>query len=321
VQSALDTRSPVVTISIEIELAWGRHFLKNPSYGSIISEDREVETRTLNSLLNLCDEINIPITFNIVGHLLLDACNGKHGENYDPEWLSSDPGTNIGENPLFYASDLIDMICSSRVKHEIATHTFSHILFNQVSEDIASYELQLAKDVHRNVGLPTPVSLVAPQHKQPPLEILQKQDIGTIRSPDRDINRGKLPIQSLNVIQRPHVAQDPELINGVLHSYCTPWPSLTSAMLPNGQRQNEYPLRLIPISLRKRIHKKKLHNALQDVMKEETHLHLWTHLYNMSNDPQWDTIRSFLKSLAKYRDLTDLSINPLKDLRSYYIQD
>lgn len=317
--SISDNHSPVVTISIEVELGWGRHFLENPNYGSIISDDRAIETSKLQSLLELCDDLEIPITFDVVGHLLLDNCDGEHKGPYDPEWFSSDPETSIDDDPLFYAPDLIKMINSSSTRHEIATHTFSHVLFDQVEEDIADHEFQLVKDVYDNFGLPTPSSLVAPLHKRPPFQVLQLHDIETIRSPDRNIERGNWPVQSLNVVQRPNVIRNPKLKNGVLHSYCTPWPSLTSAMLPTGQRQVDPPLNWIPITIRKYLHKKKLHRALQNTINKQSHLHLWTHLYNMANEPQWDVIRGFLQTLANHKQETALQICPMKNLKQHYL--
>jgi hypothetical protein len=303
---------PVITISIEVELGWGSHFQQNPNYKSIISENREAETSILNSLVKLCDNLEIPVTFDFVGHLFLDECDGKHDGPYNADWFSCDKITSNGR--LFYAPDLVEVVKSSSIDHEVATHTFSHVLFDRVNEDVADRELQLAKEVHNQAGLPSPSSLVAPQHKRPPLNVIQDHGIDTIRSPDQNAKRGNWPIQSLNVIQRSNIIREPELKNDILHSYCTPWPSLTTAMLPNGQRSVGYPLKSIPIASRKFLHKRKLRQALQEAVSAESHLHLWTHLYNMANEDQWDVISGFLKSLANHQEEKELNVSTMSNI-------
>jgi peptidoglycan/xylan/chitin deacetylase (PgdA/CDA1 family) len=310
---------PTVTISIEIELGWGRYYKDYPNYREILSKGRQIETSTLQSLLELCDEVKIPITFDVVGHLFLNHCNGKHTGPYKSEWFSSDPGSNVGTNPLFYAPDLVEMIDNSRVNHEIATHTFSHVLFDQIDDETADHEFQLVKEVHKDFELPNPVSLVAPLHKKPPLGVLQKHGIETIRSAFRDDRNERWPIQSINVIQRSNVIRKPEIRDGVLHSYSTPYPSLTSAMLPTGRRPVDHPLSWIPIGIRKQLHEKKMMGSLQKVIEKQSHLHLWTHLFNMANKPQFDVIRNFLQILEYYEEETALEIKPMNCLKSHYL--
>jgi len=65
-----------ITLSVEIELGWGHH--DKPDGNPALSEDREVETKALRRLLAVCDEHRIPITFDIVGHLLHESCDGIH---------------------------------------------------------------------------------------------------------------------------------------------------------------------------------------------------------------------------------------------------
>jgi hypothetical protein len=57
-----------ITLSLEIELGWG---LAQFNKLDTLSDDRRQETDHLRRLLTLCDELSVPITFDIVGHLLL----------------------------------------------------------------------------------------------------------------------------------------------------------------------------------------------------------------------------------------------------------
>lgn len=312
-----DSSQPVVTISIEIELGWGKHYLENSNKYQYLSKKRKLETSILQSFLEVCDDLNIPITFNIVGHLFLDACGGEHSGDYYPSWFSEDPGTNVTSDPLFYAPDLIDEIKTSDMNHEIATHTFSHILFDEVDEAVVNQEFSKVIRRHKDAGLQEPSSLVTPQHKEPPYDVLRQHGIRTLRTPDQSVDRGNWPIQSINVLRRPHVIRDLEQRKGILQSYCTPWPSLTSAALPKGQSQTNPPFSWLPLQLRQRIHKRKLRQALQGVIEDESHLHLWTHLFNMANEPQWSVIEEFLQLLEAKVAEEEIEVQNMKDLHQY----
>jgi len=94
----------VATLNVEVELGWGMH---NQSKYDHLSSDQSVETETLHQLLDLTDRLNLPITFDIVGHLLHDSCSGFHPGPHPEPWWDEDPGTNNDSDPLFYAPNLI----------------------------------------------------------------------------------------------------------------------------------------------------------------------------------------------------------------------
>jgi len=85
------------------------------------------------------DDLDVPITWATVGHLFLEECalcNGRPHPGmprpprevfWKGDWYKHDPCSNVGRDPLWYAPDLIDLICSARAGHEIGTHSFSHI--------------------------------------------------------------------------------------------------------------------------------------------------------------------------------------------------
>lgn len=74
----------VVTLSIEIELAWGRHHLTEPNRFANLSQDRTIETNSLARLLDLFKQCDIQATFDIVGHLLHEQCDGAHRSPHEP---------------------------------------------------------------------------------------------------------------------------------------------------------------------------------------------------------------------------------------------
>lgn len=103
---------------MEVELGWGVHDLGTYDH---LSPDARVERAYLRRLLARCEETNIPILFNVVGHLLLDGCDGNHAGPYPSNWFDADPGTNLETDGLFYAPDIVDQIAASPVAHELCS--------------------------------------------------------------------------------------------------------------------------------------------------------------------------------------------------------
>jgi len=135
------------TISADFEIAWafrGRSDQERLQRGVTCR-------RNVPYILRILEETGIPITWATVGHLFLERC--QHGPSgfahedmlrppknlrWDGDWYRHDPCTDWETDPHWYAPDLIQLIRSSKVKHEIGSHSFSHIDF---SEDTSTREL------------------------------------------------------------------------------------------------------------------------------------------------------------------------------------
>jgi len=140
-----------ITLSIEIELAWGHH--DQQTNHSLLSNRRKIETETLKRLLACCDEYQIPITFDIVGHLLETSCEGTHDGPHETGWFGADPGTDVDSDPLFYAPDLVRMIRTAKVDHEICTHSYSHVLGDTADPAVIEWELRTVDALWERHGL------------------------------------------------------------------------------------------------------------------------------------------------------------------------
>lgn len=123
-------------ISLDVELAWGEFDLglveKHKKYYDVTRE-------CLKSLLCILEKYNIKATFAFVGHLMLDECtmvNGvKHPDIIRPnfkwftkDWFFYDPCSNGKTNPIWYGIDILNLIKEASPVHEIASHSFSHII-------------------------------------------------------------------------------------------------------------------------------------------------------------------------------------------------
>src|SRR5712692_932134 len=188
-----------VTISADFELEW--------AFRGLRLEDQKLmgvrSRRNLPIVLRILDEQSIPITWATVGHLFLEscergACGLAHPEMPRPprnphwkgDWYVHDPCTNVEKDPGWYAPDLINMVTSSQVKHEIGTHSFSHIEFSKQTSNelLVRRELEESSVVMERFGL-RPKSLVYPRNRMGHqyLELISDLNITSVRHRDSSI--------------------------------------------------------------------------------------------------------------------------------------
>jgi peptidoglycan/xylan/chitin deacetylase (PgdA/CDA1 family) len=132
------------TISADFELSWAWRGWRSAEETRLRAAR---ERRNVSYLVALLEEYAIPITWATVGHLFLERCEpGTDGRahphmprpvmtrppamaRWTGDWYAHDPCSDYRSDPLWYCPDLIRLILSSRVRHEIASHSFSHISF------------------------------------------------------------------------------------------------------------------------------------------------------------------------------------------------
>jgi peptidoglycan/xylan/chitin deacetylase (PgdA/CDA1 family) len=146
-------------LGIDVELAWGRVHRNRINIPKITRISRNVRG-VLDDLFKLLEMYRIPVTWSILGHLLLDHC--ERGENHLPhpdmprpkyswlngDWYRYDPCTNVKEHPAWYGKDLVDKIVEyvkeSKLPHEIGSHSFSHQQFGDpgCEKELARAEIE-----------------------------------------------------------------------------------------------------------------------------------------------------------------------------------
>jgi len=307
-----------VTVSLEVELAWGLMRIDGADPLDRHSPGGKRERRTLGRLLELCERLELPLSFNLVGHLLLGSCTGDHQGPHPTGWFDSDPGTNVDREPLYYGPDLVELIAETGVEHELATHTFSHARCDEVADAVVDWELTRVEELHAERGLGAVESFVPPIHAPAPREILRDHGIETVRRPveyrppvkqpdppdgplDRVLCRLRRshPVETL--LRSPTVAT-PTRTGGLVETYTSWHASLSAPYLRNGSALPHPAYRVLPTSLRQRRHQQYLLEGLREVAANGGAIHYWSHLFNISNDDQWPIVEAFLTMLADYRD-------------------
>jgi len=179
-------------ISIDFELGWGGVFNE-----TIFNNNLELykETRkAIDKIIELFEKYQISATWAFVGHLMLESCtkenNIKHPEiirpNYswfDKDWFHDDPCGREEENSIWYADDVLKKVMSCKVDQEVASHSFSHIIFGEegCSKDCAESDIRRSVEVaeYYNIDLS---SFVFPCHSEGHKDILKKYGFNIYRS-------------------------------------------------------------------------------------------------------------------------------------------
>jgi len=323
-----------VTLSIEVELAWGLARVGGTAPRPLErhSPGRREETARLDALLGLCEERDLPISFDAVGHLLLDSCSGSHSGPHPSGWFDADPETDKYRDPLYYAPDLIDAITSAQPDHELCTHTFSHARCDRVEDAVVDWELRRVAELHAHRGVDPPVSFVPPIHAPPPRAVLRKHGIRTLRRPieyrppvrdpdpppetlDRLVWRLRRSHPAETLLREPTV-RVPERRDGLTETYTSWHASLSAPYLRNGRLRPHPVYRTIPRSLRKRHHLRYLLAGLRKAIDTDGAVHYWTHLFNLTPAEQWSSVSTFLKTLARHRDRGDVEVLTMAELAS-----
>jgi len=155
----------VFTISIDYESAWGYvdHDLSD-------DDKKRIRDEVFNSrrLILLFEKYNVPATWAVAGHLIDRGCTweGKtpHPEYKRPvykgekkDWFACHPPKDEYTDSLWFDSEnVISMVRSSSAGHDIGSHSYAHILYDEENTNEASIQADLKNlgRVHRVHDVP-----------------------------------------------------------------------------------------------------------------------------------------------------------------------
>ncbi|MHC3439901.1 polysaccharide deacetylase family protein [Natrialbaceae archaeon A-gly3] len=140
-----------VVISVDAELGWGFHDLESPPETRLESGRRGWRT-----LLEGFEEFDVPATWAVVGHLMLSSCDGEHADHPAPEgWFERERTDWSDREDLRFCPDLVRATLKSPVGHELAGHSFSHVLFGDpdTTRELARAELERSLEIADDWGV------------------------------------------------------------------------------------------------------------------------------------------------------------------------
>ncbi|MCA9356670.1 polysaccharide deacetylase family protein, partial [Candidatus Kaiserbacteria bacterium] len=164
----------VISIDFEYELGYADVKL-NEAQKELVRQESQVSKR----ILELFEKYNIPATWAIVGHLLEDdcsVCEGKVHSNFPAEiytdskfdWFAHHPPAGDTNDPLWFDSaGVINLIKNSPVKHEVASHSYAHILYGHptIKREAITVDLAEVKKIHTKHNLPL-ASFIFPRNME-----------------------------------------------------------------------------------------------------------------------------------------------------------
>jgi len=166
----------VFMLTFDVELIWGTYHAMGAESPCLDLDFGEVRT-VVDDILDILDQYKIPATWAFVGHLLLDSCDRAGGLSHPDvvrprytwfpgDWFRFDPCTCESESPGWYAPDLFQSVISRPVRHEIAAHSFSHIIFDDpgCTAEAAASDLRKNVETAKAAGIEM-TSFVFPQRK------------------------------------------------------------------------------------------------------------------------------------------------------------
>jgi hypothetical protein len=276
-----------VTISIDLELAWGNWDNLTPARAANVEQhERPIVKRLVETL----DQRGVPVTWAFVAALL------------DPKSAHGRPG---GEQ-LWYAPDVIDRIRSARVKHDLGSHGGRHIYLDRVSDSEAEEDLAFAQGVHRQNGLNWG-SFVFPRNQVGRKPLLAQHGIRVYRGTDhawhqRIRNRQPLLGRAANLIDK-LLPIAPETVRPEADGAMVNLPGSLLFFGREGVRGFAAP----------GVMKAKLAKGLAAAKRDGGVFHLWFHPSNFwhDTDTQFETFAAFLGDVAESAGRGEIDIKPM----------
>ena len=275
--------------SIDLELGWGIWDRINSSSLKKISD---LERPICNNLLNIFEENNLPVTWAVVA-ALLDNKNKMISNN------------NADQN-AWYAPDIVNKILTSKTKHLIASHSYSHKEFQNISkeETIEDFEKSI---FFFNLINEKPDVLIFPRNQVFHLNILKQFGFNTYRSVDKnwyrkiyDYNKyfGKISNLIDKVLPLKSYPIEPKIDNyGLLEI-----PSSVLLIGRNGIRQIVSNYSMF----------KKIKNGIDLAIKNKECFHIWFHPSNFYYKPksQFDLLKKIINyvNFKKEQDLIEIKL-------------
>jgi len=281
-------------ISIDLEMAWGRWEKIDARYIRFAEQaDRPIVRR----LLQLAERYNIPMSWAVVGRVFDDAPGFKNLPGPKEAW---------------FAPELVEAIQGSCVPHDIASHSYAHVYYDELSDSEASLDLGRDVELRKRWGIPMR-SWVFPRNQIGHVEKLVQAGVAVYRTLDAgwlELVRDHVPrlYPAGNLLDKV-LPITPPLVEAQVRSVgacrVVALPSSTILLARNGLRRLALPA----------VSKLRWIRALEDATRQGKVFHPWFHpsAFYWDAETQFSVLEAVLRAAAEKRDAGALRIATMAD--------
>ena len=189
----------VFTISLDFELLWGSfdsgkhrkfaaHFERGGAGGAF-----DATRAIVDRLLELFQRYDVSVTWATLGHLFLDSCEARDGVKHPDmprprhswfagDWYAYDPCKDFRAEPLWYGRDMVEKILAAEPRHDVGSHSFSHVIFSDpgCTPEVAEAEVGKCVELAREFNLKME-SFVYPRNELGHLDVLRRHGFSVTR--------------------------------------------------------------------------------------------------------------------------------------------
>lgn len=293
-----------VVVSVDAELSWGYHDLDDVP--ARIDRARE-GWRTATALF---DRYDVPATWAIVGHLLLDSCDGRHEDHpRGPEWFPCTAGPATGDDD-WRAPDLVEALLASGPDHEVGTHTFSHVLMDgTASRRTATAEFALSRDAADAYGLDLE-SVVFPRNLVGHRDVLADQGYTCYRGVrPRAWYESSTLRPLLKLADWSQFGKQPPLVTPSVDAY-----GLVNVPASLYLYSFEGPMREVLTRVTDDPVVAVARRGIEKAVAGDGVFHMWLHPHNLLQPGGTDRLDAVLAYLSRRRAETDLSVRTMGEI-------
>lgn len=279
-----------IVFSVDAELGWGFHDEAQPPTHRV-----ERSRWGWQQLLSLFDRFDVPATWAVVGHLLLEDCDGHHWDHpAGPAWFVRERTDWLTRPELRFADGLVERVRSADPDHEIGCHTFSHVEFGDegTSRTVARVELERCLDVAGAADLSLD-SFVFPRNNVGYRDLLAEYGFSVYRGrPERAAAKGA----AKKLAEATVAANEPRLVTPSVDEYglVNLPPSLFLFSYEGLVRRMTSPVFGDPVVAEAR-------RGIDAAVRNDGVYHLWLHPNNVTTEADVQRLRRVLAYLDTHR--------------------
>lgn len=276
-----------LTISIDVELAWGMWDLITRKQLDLVAK---YERPVVHRLFAILDRFEITATWAMVA-ALLDAREARDGPR-----------------DCWYFPELADLIASAKMRHDIASQGGRHRYFDRMSAAEAQDDLGYARAIHDKAGFAWG-SFIFPRNLVSRRDLVQENAIRIYRGPDRGWQQ-TMRERALILGRMANLADNvlPTIPQTVVAERDGAMANLPGSLLlfgRDGLRRLAAP----------QIMRYKLRRGLDRAIEHKRCFHLWFHPCNFYHDTdrQFETLETILAHARNEADRGRLVIKTMAD--------